>query len=114
MPVSATPKTRKSLASRTKPDKLSRMVRRASEREERFVVEGGGKPVIIMSLLDYIRSIAPTHPALRAIREEAERNGSSKLSMREIDAEIAAHRREARARAFAKTTAKNNGKKPAA
>src|ERR1700691_4322749 len=74
---------------------LGQILRRASEKDERFVVERRGTPsVIIMSVRDYIRNIAPTPAAYRAIRQDARRNGSSSLSMSEIDREIAAHRRQ--------------------
>jgi prevent-host-death family protein len=74
---------------------LGQILRRASEKDERFVVDRRGKPsVIIMSVRDYIGNIAPTPAAYRAIRQEAKRNGSSSLSMSEIDREIAAHRRQ--------------------
>ena len=80
------------LAARTQ---LGQILKRASEKDERFVVDRRGKPsVIIMSVRDYIRNVAPTPAAYRAIREEAKQNGTSSLSMREIDAEIAAHRRQ--------------------
>jgi hypothetical protein len=70
-------------------------LRRASEENERFVVDRRGKPsVIIMSVRDYIRNIAPTPAAYRAIRQEARKNGTSSLSMSEINREIAAHRRQ--------------------
>jgi hypothetical protein len=45
-------------------------------------------------LLEYIREIAPTPPAYKAIREEASRKGTEKLTMRQIDREIAAAGRE--------------------
>ena len=80
------------LAARTK---LGQLVKRASEKDERFVVECAGKPsVIIMSVRDFFRNIAPPPPAFRAVREEAAKNGAHSLSMREIDAEIAAQRRQ--------------------
>jgi|GEM_PF-2447545 len=47
-----------------------------------------------MSIKDYIKNIAPTPPAYRAIREDARRKGASGLSMRTIDREIAAVRRQ--------------------
>ena len=74
---------------------LGQILKRASEKDERFVVDRRGKPsVIIMSVRDYIRNIAPSPAAYRAIRQEARKNGSSSFSMREVDREIAAHRRQ--------------------
>jgi prevent-host-death family protein len=76
---------------------LGQILRRAAERDERFVVDRRGKPsVIIMSVRDYIRNIAPTPAAYQAIRQEAKKNGSSSLSMREINREIAAYRGRAK------------------
>jgi prevent-host-death family protein len=78
---------------------LGQILERASERDERFVVDRRGKPsVIIMGVRDYIRNIAPTPAAYRAIREEARRNGGSEWSMHDIDREIAVSRRQARKR----------------
>ena len=74
---------------------LGQILRRASEKDERFVVDRRGKPsVIIMSVRDYIRNVAPTPAAYRAIRQEARNRGSSHMSMREIDREIASYRRQ--------------------
>jgi prevent-host-death family protein len=84
---------------------LGQILKRASEGDERFVVDRRGKPsVIIMSVRDYIRTIAPTPPALRAIQQDAKRKGTAKLSMAEIDREIAIVRKQ--------QAAKRNNKQP--
>jgi prevent-host-death family protein len=76
---------------------FGQILKRAAEQDERFVVDRRGKPsVIIMSVRDYIRNIAPTPAAYQAIRQEAKMNGSSSLSMREVNREIAAYRRQAK------------------
>jgi hypothetical protein len=49
-----------------------------------------------MSIKDYLDIIAPTPDWLKKIGDEAKRKGPNKLSMRQIDAEIAASRRESR------------------
>ena len=49
-----------------------------------------------MSIDDYIDTFAPTPAWLKAIGAEAKRKGLDKLTMRQIDAEIAAARRERR------------------
>lgn len=83
---------------------LGQILKRATDSDERFLVDRRGQPsVIIMSIKDYIKNIAPTPPAYRAIREDARRKGANELSMREIDREIAAVRRQRPAR---------NGKQP--
>lgn len=50
--------------------------------------------VIIMSIKDYINTIAPPTAATQAIRKDARRKGTSTASMREIDRVISAVRRE--------------------
>jgi prevent-host-death family protein len=68
---------------------------RAIDHDERFLIERNGEPaVLIMSVADYIKSIAPEDPALKEIRNNAKRVGLDKLTMEEIDAEIASHRGE--------------------
>jgi prevent-host-death family protein len=74
---------------------LGQILKRASEKDERFLVDRRGQPsVIIMSIKDYIKNIAPTPPAYQAIRQDANSKGTSLLSMREIDREIAGVRKQ--------------------
>jgi hypothetical protein len=47
-----------------------------------------------MSIRDYIWNIAPAPAELKALRDDAKRKGTSSMSMREIDREIASYRRE--------------------
>ena len=76
---------------------FGQIMRRASQKNERFLVDRRGQPaVIIMSVKDYIDTIAPAPDWLKEIGAEAKRKGLDKLSMRRIDAEIAAARRERR------------------
>jgi prevent-host-death family protein len=74
---------------------LGQILKRAEEGDERFLVDRRGEPtVIIKSIKDYIRSIAPTPSAYKATRLDTKRKGVSSLSMREIDGEIAAVRKQ--------------------
>jgi hypothetical protein len=50
--------------------------------------------VVIMSIKDFLKNIAPEPDVLETIRSEAKRRGQNKASMREIDQEIAAYRQE--------------------
>ncbi len=76
---------------------FGQIMRRASQKNERFLVDRRGQPaVIIMSIKDYIDTIAPSPDWLKDIGGEAKRKGLNKISMRQIDAEIAASRRERR------------------
>src|ERR1044071_6898778 len=80
---------------------LGQVLRRTAQKNERFVVERRGQPsVIIMSIKDYIDTVAPTPDWLKAIGAEAKKKGLNKLTMRQIDAEISAARRERRQRAL--------------
>jgi prevent-host-death family protein len=76
---------------------LGQIMRRASKKNERFVVDRRGQPsIVIMSIKDYIDSFAPTPDWLRQIGAEAKGKGLNKLTMRQIDAEITAARKERR------------------
>ena len=74
---------------------LGQILKRAAEKDERFLVDRRGQPsVIIMGIKDYIKNIAPTPPVYQAIRQDAKNKGANRLSLREIDREIAAVRRQ--------------------
>ena len=68
------------------------------ERERRsFVVEKRGSPkAIILSVADYIKLAAPEPEVLRIVGEESKRQGTSRLSMRQIDSIVREARREKR------------------
>ena len=87
-------------------DQLEEIIKR-TRKGERFIVDQRGKPqavVMIMGIADYIKTIAPPPDFLKELWAEAKRKGLHKLSMREINAEIAAYRRE---------QAQKSAKKPA-
>ncbi len=68
---------------------------RAVANNERFVVERRGEPaVVIMSVQDFIRTAAPPPDWLEKAWSGAKRRGLDKLTSEDIDAEIAAYRRE--------------------
>jgi prevent-host-death family protein len=72
---------------------------RAVDHDDRFLVERNGEPaVLILSVTDFVRTLAPAPDWLREIQEDARRKGLDKLTMAEIDAEIAAARRVRRNR----------------
>ena len=76
---------------------FGQILRRVTQKNERFLVDRRGEPqAIIMSVADYIDTFAPTPAWLKAIGAEAKRKGLNKITMRQIDAEIAAARRERR------------------
>lgn len=68
---------------------------RARKNGERFVVDRRGEPqVVIMGIEDFIKTIAPEPAVMSAIRADARRKGTNRLTMRQIDTEIARYRRE--------------------
>ncbi len=67
----------------------------AIKNNERFVVDRRGEPaVVIMSVQDFIRMAAPPPAWLQKAWAGAKRRGIDALTPAEIDAEIAAHRRD--------------------
>jgi len=61
------------------------------------VIDRRGEPqAIIMSLSDYVDTIAPEPGWLNKIRDASKRRGTDRLTMREIDAIVADTRRERR------------------
>jgi hypothetical protein len=72
---------------------------RAVDHNERFLVERNGEPaVLILSVADFVKTLAPPPDWLEKSWDTAKRRGLDKLSMDDIDAEVAAYRREKRAR----------------
>jgi len=51
---------------------------------------------MLLDVRDYIRQLAPTPLAYQAIRADARRKGTDKLTAQQIDREIAAVRRRAK------------------
>ena len=98
------PKIISALEARTQ---FGQIMERASERDERFVVDRRGEPiVVIMSVRDYINNVAPEHKVLARIGAASKQRGTHKLTLREIDEEISAYRKEKRqANGKAKTRA---------
>jgi len=92
MEESSTPTVVSARVARTQFDQI---MRRAKKGRERFVVDQRGEPqVVIMGIEDFLRNIAPEAEVLAAIRAGSKQAGTDKISMREIDEEIAAYRRE--------------------
>ena len=72
---------------------------RAVEHNDRFLVERDDESaVLILSVVDFVRTLAPPPDWLKDIQDDAKRKGLDKLTMAEIDAEISAVRRERRER----------------
>ena len=88
------PRVVSALAARTQ---FGQIMRRAKKGQERFVVDRRGElQVVIMGIEDFLRNIAPEPKVLAAIRAVSPQAGTDKITMREIDEEIKAYRRERR------------------
>jgi prevent-host-death family protein len=78
---------------------LGQIMNRAVENNDRFLVERNGEPaVLILSITDYVKTFAPPPDWLEKSWDNAKRHGLDKLTMKDIDAEIASSRRERHAR----------------
>ncbi len=76
---------------------LGQIIDRAVDSNERFLVERNGEPsVLILSVADFVKTLAPPPDWLTDIQDEARRKGLDKLTMREIDYEIKTARRDRR------------------
>ena len=74
---------------------FGQIIRRVKEKNERFVVDRRGEPqAVIMSIKDYLDTIAPAPAWLKRSWAAARRSGVARMSMRDIDTEIRRHRRE--------------------
>jgi prevent-host-death family protein len=90
----STPRVVSALTARTQ---LTQIIRRAKKGRERFVVDHHGEPqVVIMGIEDFLANVAPEPGVLAAIRAASKELGTDKITMREIDREIAKYRREKR------------------
>ncbi len=88
----STPRVVSALTARAQ---LTQIMRRAKKGRERFVVDRRGEPqVVIMGIEDFLANIAREPGVLAAIRAASKKSGTDRITMRKIDQEIAAYRRE--------------------
>jgi prevent-host-death family protein len=78
---------------------FGKLLRRVEEGRQSLVIEKRGIPkAVLLSIRDYVRLAAPEPEVLRVIGEESRRNGTDKLSSRQIDQVIKATRAPKRKR----------------
>jgi prevent-host-death family protein len=78
---------------------LGQIMNRAVENSDRFLVERNGEPaVLILSVADYVKTFAPPPDWLEKSWDSAKRHGLDKLTVKQIDTEIAASRLTRRSR----------------
>ncbi len=79
---------------------LGQIMDLATKNGERFIVDRRGEPaVVIMSVQDFIRTAAPPPDWLQNAWAGAKLRGLDAMTLDEVNAEIAAHRREQKAAA---------------
>jgi len=72
---------------------FGKLLRRVDDERRSLVIEKRGTPkAVLLSIRDYVRLAAPEPEILRVIGEESERNGTSKLTSRQINRIIKAAR----------------------
>jgi prevent-host-death family protein len=65
---------------------FGKLLRRVDEERRSLIIEKRGSPkAVLISIRDYVRLAAPEPEVLRAIGQESERNGTSRLTSRQID-----------------------------
>jgi prevent-host-death family protein len=78
---------------------FGQIIRRATQKNERFVVGRRGEPsVVIMSVRDYIDTMAPAPQWLKDVQAASKRRRTDEISMRQINSVVAESRRRGRAK----------------
>ncbi len=72
---------------------FGQILERVSKHHERFLVTKNGEATaVILGIEDFLQTLATTPESLAALHTQALASGASRLSLEEIDAEIAAVR----------------------
>jgi prevent-host-death family protein len=72
---------------------FGKLLDRVEDEQRSLVIEKRGTPkAVLLSIRDYVKLAAPEPEVLRIIGEEAQRNGTSTLTSRQIDQVIKAAR----------------------
>ncbi|HKD10318.1 MAG TPA: type II toxin-antitoxin system Phd/YefM family antitoxin [Bryobacteraceae bacterium] len=65
---------------------FGKLLRRVDDERRSLIIEKRGTPkAVLLSIRDYVRLAAPEPEVLRVIGEESKRNGTDKLTSRQID-----------------------------
>jgi prevent-host-death family protein len=76
---------------------FGQLLERVSQNQERFLVSQNGEAkAVILDVGDFLSLVDEPMESLRELQKDAERSGASKMTFEEIEAEIAAFRREER------------------
>ena len=65
---------------------FGKLLNRVDDERCSLIIEKPGAPrAVLLSIRDYVKLAAPAPEALRVLGEESERNGTSRLTSRQID-----------------------------
>ena len=70
----------------------------AGERGSLVIEKRGTPKAVLLSIRDYVKLAAPEPEVLRIIGEESKRNGTNKMTQRQIDQEIKTYRAQKKKR----------------
>lgn len=94
------PKRQEKLVTKSLPAFIARtqfgqILERVSQNHERFLVTKKGEAkAVILGVEDFLHLIAHTPESLATLQEQAKKSGADKLTLEEIEAEIASVRQE--------------------
>jgi prevent-host-death family protein len=78
---------------------FGKLLDRVADERGSLVIEKRGTPkAVLLSIRDYVKLAAPEPEVLRIIGEESKRNGTNKMTPRQIDREIKAYRAQKKKR----------------
>ena len=78
---------------------FGKLLDRVADQRGSLVIEKRGTPkAVLLSIRDYVKLAAPEPEVLRIIGEESKRNGTNKMTQRQIDQEIKAYRAQKKKR----------------
>ena len=78
---------------------FGKLLDRVEGERRSLVIEKRGTPrAVLLSIRDYVKLAAPEPEGLRIIGEESKRNGTNKMTQRQIDQEIKAYRAQKKKR----------------
>lgn len=78
---------------------FGRVMDRAVDHNERFLIERNGEPaILILTVADFVRTLAPPPGWIQKAWDHSKRHGPDRLILEDTNAEIAATRRERRQR----------------
>ena len=84
----------KSLSAFIARTQFGQILERVSQRGDRFVVTKNGEAkAVILGVEDFFRAVVKTPKSLAALQKQARRRGTNRLTLEEIETEIAAVRR---------------------